>query len=251
MQSPDCKVRWCVNKAFIVLSLSDHIRRGRPRLCQGAEEQVQDQTLLCQAPTYGLPARPDDPGGRQLGNVRHAHSNRRKLGSAKTCSDLRLKLVSGLLWICCLYVGHSLWSVVLVAFDAGLCHSVFSLTVIVVSSFVKVLYFHLEKHLGGSQVHARNKHADVIQSYLHTVHVQDFHKINYSLTGAVCLCIVAFLSLQLVVVSLFYHFTSVGCLLHHTSYHALLCVHCPSSLAMSSSHIFCLAVLSLWSTSGQ
>lgn len=55
-----------------VLPLSpDHIRRGRPGLCQSAEEQIQDQALLRQTPTDGLPARADHPGRRQHGNVRH------------------------------------------------------------------------------------------------------------------------------------------------------------------------------------
>lgn len=57
-------------------SLSDDIRRGRPGLCQGAEEQIQDQALLRQTPTDGLPARPDHPGRRQHGNVRLSNTHR-------------------------------------------------------------------------------------------------------------------------------------------------------------------------------
>lgn len=60
-----------------VLPLSpDDIRRGRPGLCQGAEEQIQDQALLRQTPTDGLPARPDHPGRRQHGNVRLSNTHR-------------------------------------------------------------------------------------------------------------------------------------------------------------------------------
>lgn len=59
-----------VNKATFVPCLSpDYIRGGCQGLCQGAEEQVQDQALLRQTPTYGLPACPDHPRGRQHGNV--------------------------------------------------------------------------------------------------------------------------------------------------------------------------------------
>lgn len=59
-----------VNKAtFVPLLSPDYIRRGCQGLCQGAEEQVQDQALLRQTPTHGLPACPDHPGGRQHGNV--------------------------------------------------------------------------------------------------------------------------------------------------------------------------------------
>ena len=47
----------------------DYIRGGCQRFCQGAEEQVQDQALLCQASTDGLPTCPDHPGGRQHGKV--------------------------------------------------------------------------------------------------------------------------------------------------------------------------------------
>ncbi len=40
---------------------SDDVGRGRERLCEGVEEQVQDKALLCQAPSHGLPSRPDYP----------------------------------------------------------------------------------------------------------------------------------------------------------------------------------------------
>lgn len=53
----------------------DDIRGGCPRLCQGAEEQVQDQALLRQTPTHGLLTCPDHPRGRQHGNVRHTHTH--------------------------------------------------------------------------------------------------------------------------------------------------------------------------------
>lgn len=57
---------------------ADYVRGGRPRLCQGAEEQVPDQALLRQTPTHGLPTRPDHPGGRQHGNVSHTHTDRKR-----------------------------------------------------------------------------------------------------------------------------------------------------------------------------
>lgn len=137
MSSLDWKVCWCVNKASIVVSLSDHVRRGRPRLCQGAEEQVQDQTLLCQTPTHGLPACPDDPGGRQHGNVRRAHTNRRNWAVPKLVLTCVWNRFPGLLWILCLYVPHSAWSVASAAFDAGVCDRVLSL------KRMMVLYLHL------------------------------------------------------------------------------------------------------------
>lgn len=164
---------WRVNKASIVVSLSDHVRRGRPRLCQGAEEQVQDQTLLCQTPTHGLPACPDDPGGRQHGNVRHARTNREKLGCAETCCGLRLKLVSWLVvdWL-------------------PVCSS-FSVTcgVRLMLGFVMRVESHssgceqfcdgfISSSLCGNQVHAHNKDADVTQFYLDVI--------NSSFTGVVC-----------------------------------------------------------------
>lgn len=46
------------------LFILDDVGRGRERLCQGVKEQVQDKTLFCQAPTHGLPPRPDHPRGR-------------------------------------------------------------------------------------------------------------------------------------------------------------------------------------------
>ncbi len=49
---------------------SDNVGRGRERLCQGVEEQVQDKALFCQASSHGLPSRPDHPWGRQHGDVR-------------------------------------------------------------------------------------------------------------------------------------------------------------------------------------
>lgn len=138
MSGLDRKVCWCVNKASIVVSLSDHVRWGRPGLCQGAEEQVQDQTLLCQTPTHGLPACPDDPGGRQHGNVRQRAHKWERLGRAETCSDLRLKLVSWLvvdsLPVCS--------CVSLLPLMLGLWPRVESHAK-VANSFVMVLYLHL------------------------------------------------------------------------------------------------------------
>lgn len=67
---------WCEQSHLCALSLSpDYIRGGCQGLCQGAEEQVQDQALLCQTPTHGLPACPDHSGGRQHGNVSLSHTN--------------------------------------------------------------------------------------------------------------------------------------------------------------------------------
>lgn len=48
---------------------ADHIRGGRQGLCQGAEKQIQDQALLCQTPTDGLPACSDHLRGGQYGDV--------------------------------------------------------------------------------------------------------------------------------------------------------------------------------------
>lgn len=67
-----------------------------------------------------------------------------------------------------------------------------------------------------------------------------FQIIASALVGVVCSYegVCTFLSLHLVLVGLGSHLSSAGCLLHHTSHHALLCVHCPPSLPVSSSHIF-------------
>lgn len=71
---------------------SDYIRGGCQGLCQGAEEQVQDQALLCQTPTHGLPARPDHPGGRQHGNVSLTHTHTLTQGRTRRDSRFYYKL---------------------------------------------------------------------------------------------------------------------------------------------------------------
>lgn len=59
-----------VKDLFVSSFTSDNVRRGRERLCQGVKEQIQDKALFCQAPSHGLPSRPDHPWRRQHGDVR-------------------------------------------------------------------------------------------------------------------------------------------------------------------------------------
>ena len=61
----------CINQIywFLFTIFSDNIRRRCSRLCKGAEEQIQNKALFCQAPTYGLFTCSNCTGGRQHGNV--------------------------------------------------------------------------------------------------------------------------------------------------------------------------------------
>lgn len=79
------------------------------------------------------------------------HTHRRNWAVPKPVLTCVWNWFPGLLWILCLYVPHSVWSVASAAFDAGVC-------------------------VWGNQVHAHSKNADVTQFYLDIVYGQDLKK---------------------------------------------------------------------------
>lgn len=68
-------VNW--NLLLHLWNFLDNIRWRCARLCEGAEEQIQNEALFCQAPTHGLFTCSNCTWGRQHGNVSKNDSSSR------------------------------------------------------------------------------------------------------------------------------------------------------------------------------